>query len=391
MNDIFIEDLFCHFFEEIGKKNVILTSIDQSAAMGFYLTLCKGDAVTENQARFILKILNKYKIELSNLGFDYSTHLENPKWKKAFRVIDTSKKVFSEIDKEGKIVLLFQFPFSFKAVFDKEMAEISKKSFWDTDRRLRLINLYDYNPLSLIDFCERHHFFLDDSVEEIFSQIEHIVDHQNDVLPFCVIKDNEIKLMNVSDATKQYFLNNQKNSLVENLLLVKSMAIPLQNPRYQRIEKLAASHSTRFWFKAADDFFDTFKTIEGKICVILNNDNDEKEWIENFVEAAEKHLVPRDIIKVCFRNEKNLDKGFNQWIKDRNLGGGVDKGKIFIFRQKPAKWLLEALDDVKIIVSSAPYPVMNMTTQKFMDSHSCVCYIGKLRPSPRGKDLIVEL
>jgi hypothetical protein len=391
MNDIFIEDLFCHFFEEIGKKNISLDSIDYNAGMSFYLLLCKGDAVTENQSKFILKILSKYKNNLFAVGFDYTNILQNPKWKKPFRVIDTSKKVFLETDEHNKLILLFQFPFAFKTIFDNELAEVSKKSFWDTDRRLRTINLYDCNLLSIMDFCERHNFYVEESVREIFSQVEHIFEHQSEIIPHCAISGSSLELVNVSDSVKQYFIDNQKDNLTENLLLIKSMGISLQNNNHTKIEKIAASPTTRFWFKSTDDFFETFKDVQGKICVILGTDGDEREWIDSFVESAEQQLIPRNLIKVCFRNDKLTDKGFNTWVKDKQLGGEVNKGQIFIFRQKPAKWLFENINDVKIIVTNTPYPVINLTTQKLLDSHSCVCYIGKLKPSVRGKELIVEL
>lgn len=391
MNDIFIEDLFCRFFEEIGKTNIVLDSIDQNAGMSFYLLLSKGDAVTENQSKFILKILNKYKQELSAIGFDYTGILQNPKWKKPFRVIDTTKKISAEVDQQGKISLLFQFPFAFKSVFDSELPNVNSKSFWDTERRLRTISLYDVNLLSILDFCEKHNFFIEKSVREIFSQAEHIFEHQSDILPFCDIENNSVKLYNVSDSTKKYFDEHQKDNITENLLLAKSMGIFLRDKKHSKIEKIAASSSTRFWIKNTEEFFETFRDISGIICVIIGTDDDERGWINEFVESAEKHLVPRNLIKVCFRNEKLSDKGFNGWVKDKGLGGEINSGRIFIFRQKPAKWLFERINDVKIIVSNTPYPVINLTTQKFIDSHSCVCYVGKLKPSLKGKDLIVEL
>ena len=94
-----------------------------------------------------------------------------------------------------------------------------------------------------------------------------------------------------------------------------------------------------------------------------------------------------------YRLNKEEDKfGFNQWVKDNELGGPVDDGKIFIFQQKPPKWLFSREVPVKIIVTNSLYPLPSNITQSWMDSHTCVCFVGEVKASRNTKDnKIVEL
>jgi hypothetical protein len=89
--------------------------------------------------------------------------------------------------------------------------------------------------------------------------------------------------------------------------------------------------------------------------------------------------------------DKNEDKGFNQWVKDNQIGGSVEGGKLFIFQNKPAKWLFTNDIDVKIILTNSLYPVPSVTTQTWMDTHTCVCFVGDVKASHFKEKNIVEL
>jgi hypothetical protein len=96
-------------------------------------------------------------------------------------------------------------------------------------------------------------------------------------------------------------------------------------------------------------------------------------------------------IRVCFRLDKDEDHGFNQWVKDSGYGGKVEGGKIFIFQNKPPKWLFSENIDVKIILTNSLYPVPSTTTQTWMDTHTCVCFVGDIKASHVKEKKIVEL
>ena len=107
--------------------------------------------------------------------------------------------------------------------------------------------------------------------------------------------------------------------------------------------------------------------------------------------SAILHDVPPTDIRICFRQDKIEDRGFNQWVKDNGYGGKVEGGKIFIFQNKPPKWLFSDGIDVKIILTNSLYPVPSAITQAWMESHTCVCFVGDIKAAHIKDKKIAEL
>ena len=143
----FTEDLFIDFLDTLDSKFYSMQYQDRSAAHSFYDSIMQGKHFTEKQAQYVLKILFKYRKVVSD-EIDYGNHMEMPQWKREFRVIDTSKKVWiEEVDKTQRIIL--RFPFHFKTDFDDFIKEIrynrDSENRWDPERKVRTLSLYDYN------------------------------------------------------------------------------------------------------------------------------------------------------------------------------------------------------------------------------------------------------
>ena len=101
--------------------------------------------------------------------------------------------------------------------------------------------------------------------------------------------------------------------------------------------------------------------------------------------------INHEEIRVCFRLDKQDDHGFNQWVKDSGYGGKVELGNIFIFQNKPPKWLFSEAKNVKIIVTNSLYPIPSATTQTWMDNHTCVFFVGDIKAAHVKEKKIVEL
>ena len=158
-----------------------------------------------------------------------------------------------------------------------------------------------------------------------------------------------------------------------------------------KIETIAASPNSHFWIKEIPDFFEIQKLISGNTVIILNKGDSHIDWVKLFVSHADNAEIPRTDIRVCFRLDKNEDNGFNQWVKDQGIGGKVDGGKIFIFQNKPAKWLFSDNTNVTIIATNSLYPVPSSITQSWMNSHPFVCYLGPIKAANARERKIVEL
>ena len=144
--------------------------------------------------------------------------------------------------------------------------------------------------------------------------------------------------------------------------------------------------------KSNRDFFDLYKQVDGIVCVLIDrNTQDSIEWLQKFVESADIAGIPRSDIRVCFRDPTEKKSQLNAWIKDNNLGGKVQEGKILIFFHKPPKWLFKDNIDVKIVVTNSYTPINEPTSSVWLDTHHCVCYLSDIKPTPTRKQKIVSL
>ena len=112
----YIEDIFLKFFDTMSTNRIFMQPNDRSAAVSFYTSLNSNIQLTENQAKYILRILTKYR-NTCQPYYDFIIHLEQPLWKNSFRIIDQSKKVWVEQDGR-EIWMCFKFPFLSKNFFE---------------------------------------------------------------------------------------------------------------------------------------------------------------------------------------------------------------------------------------------------------------------------------
>lgn len=385
-----IEDIFEEFYKLVLTDQIPIQHQDLSACYSFYETIIVGNLLTENQQRYILKILDKYKLFSAALALDYQSAIADPKWKNPIRIIDKSKKAWVEEEEENTYICL-RFPFQLKEIFEKEFEHTYKNSVWDHARRIRKVSIYNINLLSLNEFLIAHKFEIDDSFSIALSQCEEIVNQQDQIIPSFDIVDNNIVLINASSETEQWWEENKSQSLDTNILLAKSMGFKLITTPTTTVEQIAAADTNQFWIDDLNKFLNLVDSIEGKICILIDRVSDAKAWIQSFVDAASNANVSRNSIKVCFRENKNEKTGFNEWVKAYGLGGPVDEGKILIFQHKPAKWLFKDPQSVKILATNNLYPSTNAVTKDWFNTHPCVIYIGNIKPAKSRNTKIVQL
>ena len=82
---LYIEDIFLTFFALCIKHTQLLQSSDWNVCQSFEDKISSGYHLTENQGKFILKLLSKYKDASYKLGLDYNDTLTSPIWKNSFR------------------------------------------------------------------------------------------------------------------------------------------------------------------------------------------------------------------------------------------------------------------------------------------------------------------
>jgi hypothetical protein len=391
---MFAEDLIEKFYEFVYDKNLAIQSQDHSPLEGFYLKIINQEQLTNNQANFAIKLLEKYRPLAATAGFHYSADLTTVKWKQPFRVLDLSKKIYAEKDEAGKAWVCLKFPYQLKKQFEDEIehgVDHYKKSFWDPDLKVRKLSLYDYNLIQLYEFSVRHNFEIDDSFMLAVGEVEEIWQNAEKIAPYSTIAHYGVSIHNASEDAIQHWNNKAIGTREDNLLLAKSMGYIFDQTPKNTVEKIAATSENSFWIKHNQDLFDIYKRLNGKICVILDRTGNTLDWLQKFVADADQAGINRDEIKVCFRENKENNSGVNDWIKSAGVGGKVETGRILIFEYKPAKWLFKQVDDVKMLVTNNLYPPTNQLAKDWFTAHPCVIYLGDIKPSEQRGQKIVEL
>lgn len=394
----YIEDIFLDLYLLVSTDKIQPQWHDTTPIDSFANTLINGNGLTKAQSLYVLRLLTKYKAKAKEEGLDYEQYLETPIWKKNFRVIDTSKKIHVEVNADGITQVCLKFPFELKKTFDLEFADLLNKTTskgWDADRKLRVIPLNDINVVALHNFASKYNFEFDPSFEEVLSNVEEIWEQQDKVIPYSEIEDNTVVLKNVAEDANAFWEENKTNSLGHDLLLAKSMGYPtrLNYVPVSPLEKIAASTETTFWIKDNKTFFDLYKELKsGCVCIMLDRTSNIHEWVRDFVLESTTEGIARSDIKVCFR-EADMSKNsqFNEWVRSQGLGGTVDTGRIFLFENKPPKWLFTKNVDVKMIITNSLYPNTHTLTQQWIEHHPCVLHIGDIKPSQKRNLKIVGL
>ena len=385
-----IEDIFEQFYKLLIADVIPVQLQDQSACYSFYETIVAGNLLTENQQRYILKILDKYRLFCAAASLDYSEQLESPQWKNPVRIIDKSKKAWIEEDEENIFVCL-KFPYQLKDVFEKEFEIDSRTSVWELERRVRKMSIYHINLLTLNEFLIKHHFEIEESFSIALAQYEEILNQQDQISPQFEIVDGNIKLINAAAGAEDWWKENRNHSLSSDILLAKAMGFKLIDSPKTVVEQIAASNTNQFWIEDNARFLDLVNEINGKVCVLIDRVSDAKEWLKSFIASSDAKGIDRNLIKVCFRESKAGNTGLNDWVKEQGLGGPVEEGKILIFQHKPAKWLFKDPQSVKILATNNLYPPTNGITKDWFATHSCVVYLGDIKPSKTRNTKIVQL
>jgi hypothetical protein len=309
-------------------------------------------------------------------------------------VLDLSKKIYVEL-RENKLEICLKFPYQLKKQFEDEIDNSQSThahSFWDHEHKVRRLDFYRYNLISLYEFALKHNFEIDDTFMNALADVEEIWQNSDDIIPRSEITIYGVALKNTSEATQEWWSTHRASDPLKDLLLAKSMGFLYQDKPMNLVEKIASCPENAFWIKNYKDFFALTKLFSGKICVLLDRTTVYTlPWLQNFVAEADNNEINREEIKVCFRNTKELDNGINEWIQAAGVGGRVETGRILIFESKPAKWLFKSDIDVTMLVTNNIFPPTNNMTKDWFRSHPCVIYLGDTKPTETKGQKIVEL
>jgi len=286
----FAEDIFTEFYHWVSQQKISIQGQDFSPISSFHEKIINGSELTKNQANFLIKLLEKYKTMSAMAGFDYRPRLQDIKWRRGFRVLDLSKRIYVEL-RENKLEICLKFPYQLKKEFEDEIASrdaLHIHGLWDPDTKVRRLDFYYYNLIALYEFACKHNFEIDDSFMIALGDVEEIWQNQDDILPSCDLCADWVTLFNASEGTQDWWRDNKTDCYDSDLLLAKSMGYPYAGKPHTAIEKIAASQENSFWLKTNQEFFQLAKSVSGKICVLLDRSSATLPWLQSFVADAER-------------------------------------------------------------------------------------------------------
>lgn len=394
----FIEDAFLELANLVTNGHIAYWHADASPVMSFQQALDSGSGITKRQADFMLKLVRKYRKELEkSLGTDVSDLIDNPLWKNSFREIDYSKRISIEFEEDGKPYIHIRFPFSLKENFQKEFADNRGKTptVWDNEQKVQKAALHDINHIRLYEYGKKNEFEFSENFVNFVEQVEEIWSDEVDLSPHCVVEDKNVLLVNANTNATTYFENHKTGQLIEDLHLAKIMGFPMaKSQEKSKIFEIFSTMETKFWTNDIKKITGLLKELNTcPIVIFLDRGQDSMDWAKTVFYHFQAEKLDVDGMRVCFRFPKDDPEGteFNQWVKENNLGGSIESGKIFICQHKPPKWMLKGDFSPKIVISNSLYPQTNIVASSMINSHHTVFYIGKVKPSVNKDTKIVEL
>lgn len=397
---IHAEDLLVELAKHVLANEIVYQKPDYNPIINFYNLISTGSKLlTEKQANYIIILLKKYRRQLEHIHNEsIEDRLNTPTWKHQFRQIDYSKEVSIGYDSNGIPYILAKFPYSLKAEFEAEFnAKDDWAKFpWSPDLGGRVIKPLDVNLVQLADFCREYQFTVSQEFIDLVEWTEEVWSNEDNIKPYSSIEKGNVVLKNASESAVEYFENNKKHDVPKDLFLAKFMGFPVVGiPVNNYLSKICATeHSNLFWMKSVSDF-STFITLTDPdtVAIILDRNQSPTAWINDFVDSFDKTCYNTDNIRVCFRDSNKTDEGkkFNNWVKEKGLGGPVETGKVFIFQHTLPKWAMDKKFMPSVLATNVMLQSTNIQTHRYLTgSSTSTIYVSSVRPTLRtdGKELV---
>lgn len=394
MTAVYYEDLFLTFVSCLIRDPQSIDHKDFSAMISFESIIVNKEAFTARQAAYLIRLIKTYNhICLSN-GHDIEGSLETAQWKMPFRTLDLEKKAWvEEIDHMPMILL--KFPFDFKNILNNYSSQLFnywENFIWDRERKVTKVFITGTNLLFLNDILEKHGFQFDDSYLHLLGMVEEAIDNEKSIVPHCTIRDGLIILNNASENAENFWRNHKKGEIYQDLFLAKSMGYRLKDDYSSNlIKKIARCKENKFWTSEIQQFLEICQKIHGTKIIYVGAHRDFFDYTKNLIEEIRKTSIPIKKVKICFREQGEQGRIFNDWVKENCLGGKIDSEEILIFKDKTPKWIFSKGLDVKIIAINSLFPVPNRYTRLWTDSHPCVIFLGEYKASTARGEQIAKL
>jgi hypothetical protein len=390
---IYIEDLICRLANEgsyIFEPPMRVWRDDQKIVSSLARNPAIGKGWTEKQRSLVLKICNRYKVQLTEV---FSPTVEqllmNPEFRYAIQAPASYEKSISIVDKE----ILVKFPFN-----EEIVAKIRKfrdqASFridgWDENKKSWVLPLEESSVLWLKNNLLPLGFSADEQFLEFSEKISEILEKIEDYLPTIAFEDNQFKFKNVHHSVPQPI----DMGLKETLMLARHYGISTWDENVENLIKnedfspiltsfLNGSDQKNVTFDASensiDQFTDLFKLNCPALIIIppINELNDLAGWVkwlksQNFSENS---------MSVLFRLDAAYGKNFNDFVKEFGLNQPLTENtKVVFVSQKIPKPLIKSGIEFKFVVNLGSISGAHFSIANFLQNNpDVIVYQNKNR------------
>jgi hypothetical protein len=303
----------------------------------------RGDALTEKQAGFALKLLHKVEPDLITFFKKKTWDLNNPSYKKPFRALSPVMSV--ELDRSavpGKIIVRFPYIENIvKDIKDYKNVKGYGTAEWSPDFKAWIFSLTEDNIKFIDKAIVPKGFKADDEFKEYVAQIEKIENNLENIVPMVVLEDGIPKFKNTHNSVPQP----ETDDAIEVCLLARKYGINVFDDKLNAIihdentclvTRAVLEHSNKLqplWIDRElvpiTEFKDIVKHAQPLLFVVPGGS--EYEHLSNWHIFLKSQGIEDKEISVMFRLPNEGKGDFNIYVKDNNLNNEITENTKAIF------------------------------------------------------------
>ena len=396
---MFIEDLIeivadiAIVFTLPAPPTIDWTGPDRKIIESIGLQLLQGNALTEKQAYFAVKTLTNNKDKIRHVVHNIDDVLENPQWKKPFRVLPKVKSI-RITDHENKKCIFVEFP------YDQDIIDLLKKrnsdlheihrGQWNPDQKLWIYGLTERNIAYLGDTLLPYGFIVTDDFAELYNSVNEIVSSAEQYLPMVSWIADKFAIVNAHKNIPQP----ESDVLSEVLFHAKEYGVETWDDTIEALMEVAdisaatrkiVAHTSRtkpLWIDDANvpitEFADLLK-YGGPAIVIIPGGN-ELLLVQQWVTFAVSQGIELEQISVMFRLPSDKAE-FNVFVKEASLNNPVtEQTRLAFVSTKITKPLVKSGVKFTTVINLGYYNYVHATMNTVVDNATNLVYYSMKEP-----------
>lgn len=348
---MYIEDIICSV---CVSPSVKVNPFDLKIFSSFYNQILDGTSFTEKQSFLSVLLLKKYKAQINAaLNIDISSYLEIPKFKKAFRVIKSDKKISIVESIKYKKAIRVEFPYN-ELVIEKIKKEktTTSQATWDKEEQAWTFLLTESSLVFLNNLSQEFNFTTDEEFDIYVKQVKEIQENLENYVPILSIDDQKPVLKNVSKNVPELIATN----LLEAMFEARKKGICVWDDTVEHalnkenipkwifnFLKTSPEQSSTFVFDEFNTFDLSYLLRYMSPCLFVIPGGAELEKLKPIYKLLISNGINSDEISVMFRLPSETGSDFNIFVKEYMINNPITKKtKAVIISTKIPKPVLQS-------------------------------------------------